>query len=86
MRTILARLVTLVALFAICVAALKRVGSGGSDDDSHIFSVLLVRLGLREHNDDFQIRIYTTQAEFSPPLPELYWSLVEGFVFPLAGL
>jgi Tfp pilus assembly protein PilF len=55
----------------VVFTALKQLTT--SDDDGHIFDVLLVRLGLKPHGDRFHIRIYTTQAEFDGPA----WTLIE---------
>lgn len=65
------RCVAFALVSALTFAALKFLTA--SDDDGHIFDVLLVRLGLRAHGERFQVRIYTTQAEFDGPT----WSVFE---------
>ena len=89
LASFIVRIVVFLTLFGALLFAIKRVarlqsGGASSDDDSHIFDVLLVRLGLRHHNDDFQIRIYTTQNEFAPAKLEVYEQLTRGLVLPLS--
>jgi hypothetical protein len=68
---LLRRVIAFAVVCAVVFTALKRLTA--SDDDGHIFDVLLVRLGLKPHGDRFHIRIYTTQAEFDGPA----WTLIE---------
>jgi Flp pilus assembly protein TadD len=66
------RCVAFAVAAAVTATLLKFVMVAGDDDD-HIFDVLMVRLGLQQHGDRFQVRVYTTQAEFDGPA----WSVLE---------